>query len=364
MRALVIGGSGPTGPYIVEGLRQRGYAVAVLNRGVHPVALPDGVERIVGDPHFLPPLRQVLAKRTFDVVVASYGRLTFTAEALAGRTAHFIGIGGNASYRGYMESAAPMFPSGMIIPTPESAPIVEDPAEQRFAALVVAAEKAVFHFHSTGTIFRYPYVYGPRQVIPREWSVVRRILDGRRVMMITHGGLGLMTHMYAENIAHAVMQAVDKPKVAAGKIYNCGDEVQLDLRQLIEVIADALKVKMEIVSVPDLPNIRRAMFFPIPNHKLMDTFLIRHELGYRDVVPTLEAVARTARWYAQNPIERGSEFEQRLPDPFDYAAEDKFIALYRDFESKAAEVNVTAREPGHPYAHPKASSLSRDHRGR
>jgi hypothetical protein len=160
------------------------------------------------------------------------------------------------------------------------------------------------------------------------------------------------------------MLAVDKPKSAAGKIYNCGDEVQLDQRQLIEVIADALNVKMDIVSVPDLPAIRQAMFFPMPNHKLMDTFLIRHELGYRDLVPTVEAVARTARWYVENPIERGGEFEQRLPDPFDYAAEDKFIALYRDFETKAAQVKVIARDPGHPYAHPKASSLSRDHRGR
>jgi hypothetical protein len=38
--------------------------------------------------------------------------------------------------------------------------------------------------------------------------------------------------------------------------------------------------------------------------------------------------------------------------------------LYRGVESKAAEVKVVGRDPGHPYAHPKASSLARDHRGR
>jgi nucleoside-diphosphate-sugar epimerase len=252
----------------------------------------------------------------------------------------------------------------MHIPTRETVPSVDDPAEQRFAALVVAAEKAVMRFHPTATIYRYPYVYGPRQVIPREWSIVRRILDGRRVMLLMNGGLGLMTHMYAENIAHAVMLAVDKTAMASGKIYNCGDDVQFDQRQMIEVIAAALDAKMEIVPVPDLPTIRQAVFFPGANHKLMDTSLIRDELGYRDVIPTVEALTRTARWYVDNPIARGSEFEQRLPDPFDYAAEDKIIALYRDFAAKVAEVKVNARDPGHPYAHPKASSLSRDHRGR
>ncbi len=33
--ALVVGGTGPTGPYIVEGLLQRGYQVAILHRGEH-----------------------------------------------------------------------------------------------------------------------------------------------------------------------------------------------------------------------------------------------------------------------------------------------------------------------------------------
>ena len=34
-RALVVGGTGPTGPFIVNGLRDRGYAVAMLHTGRH-----------------------------------------------------------------------------------------------------------------------------------------------------------------------------------------------------------------------------------------------------------------------------------------------------------------------------------------
>jgi nucleoside-diphosphate-sugar epimerase len=34
------------------------------------------------------------------------------------------------------------------------------------------------------THIRYPYFYGPRQLAPREWSVTRRIRDGRTVVPV------------------------------------------------------------------------------------------------------------------------------------------------------------------------------------
>ena len=56
---------------------------------------------------------------------------------------------------------------------------------------------------------------------------------------------------------------------------------------------------------------------------------IREDLGYRDVVPAREAIGLTARDLRTNPIERGSETEMRLQDPFDYEAEDRLIERYR-----------------------------------
>ena len=51
MRALVIGGTGPTGPLLSTGCLSAGMTSA-WNRGVHDT--PDQhVERIVGDPHFV-----------------------------------------------------------------------------------------------------------------------------------------------------------------------------------------------------------------------------------------------------------------------------------------------------------------------
>ena len=47
MKALVIGGTGPTGHFLVNGLRARGYAVTILHSGNHEVKeIPDDVEHI------------------------------------------------------------------------------------------------------------------------------------------------------------------------------------------------------------------------------------------------------------------------------------------------------------------------------
>jgi len=365
VKALVIGGTGPTGPHIIEGLRKRGYRVSILNRGVHRIPLPDDVEHIIGDPHFVDPLREALGDRSFDVTIASYGRLAVTAEVLAGHTGQFIGIGGTPAYRG---SFIPTenWPTGNLLPIREDAPLA-GPEDHKFEALVAAAEKTTMKFHPTGTVFRYPYIYGPRQVIPQEWSIVRRVLDGRRSLIMIHGGLPLMTHLYAENAAHAVMLAVDKPQIAGGKIYNCADDLQLDYRQFVEVAAAALDVELEVISIPNVPSAHGTVMSALADHKLLDTNLIRSDLGYRDVVTSVEAITRTIQWYRDNPLERGGEYEQRLRDVFDYEAEDKIINLYRDFEAKLASVEVRPLDKDfakHPYAHPKKSVVGRDERGR
>ena len=38
--ALVVGGTGPTGPFIVNGLRERGYRVTIFHRGTHEIRKP------------------------------------------------------------------------------------------------------------------------------------------------------------------------------------------------------------------------------------------------------------------------------------------------------------------------------------
>lgn len=366
MRALVVGGTGPTGPFIVEGLRRRGYKVSIFHRGTHEIPeIPDDVEHIHGDPHFAETIDAALSGRTFDLTVATYGRIRLLAAALAGRTGRFVGIGGYAAYRGWVDPYA-LDPPGMSSPVPEDAPTVASETEQRFAWLIAQTERAVLQHHPTGTVFRYPYVYGPYQLRPREWSVIRRLLDGRREIILPHYGLSLSTHGWAGNLGHAVMLAVDRPDVTAGRIYNCGDLEQLTLGQIVQVIAGTLGRDVEIIPVPyEAAGTLKSMVLTPLGHQLLDLTRIRTELGYRDVLGVRAALARTVRWYVDHPPAPGGDVEKALGDPFDYAAEDRLIAAYRAgrdlldaASSKMPEVKW------HPYAHPREAGQQRDQKGR
>lgn len=367
MKALVVGGTGPTGPYLVRGLLERGYEVAMFHRGTHESdEIPECVEHIHGDPHFRETIESSLAGRDFDLALVTYGRLRHLSSVLRDRVGRFIAVGGVAVYRGYKEPEQ-LYPHGLLVPTREGDPRVDGEHEVRFSRLMTETEDAVFNDHPSATLFRYPYVYGPNQLIPREWCVIRRILDNRQHILVPEGGLMLATHGYVANLAHAVLLAVDRPRASAGQAYNCGDEKTLTIRQVIEVIARTMGASIEILSVPnEVATTARALTMREDmHHWVMDIAKLQRELGYRDLVDPVTALEQTVKWYLQNPPERLGEIEQRLADPFDYETEDLLIEAQRTALDTMRRIAVRAavhRRP-HAYAHPKQPG-ERDHRAR
>ena len=366
MRALVVGGTGPTGPYIVNGLLERGFDVAIFHRGTHEIdEIPPTVEHIHGDPHFLETIEESLDGRTFDLAIATYGRIRLLAQALQGKVGRFISVGGVAAYRGYLEPGR-LCPAGMPSPLPEDAAVVDDEHEHRFSWLIAQTERAVFEYHPDAAHFRYPYVYGPRQLIPREWSVVRRLRDGRRHLIVADGGLSLVTHGFAGNLAHSVLLAADQAAASAGQIYNCGDDEQYTTAQIIELIARKMGVDFELVNLPH-ELARSANLFGdgmSTHHRFMDTQKIRAQLGYHDICRVPDALGLTVDWLLEHAPEPGGDVEQRLQDRFDYAGEDRLIEAWRTASSAVGSIPIAeATERPHPYAHPKKPG-ERDHRNR
>jgi nucleoside-diphosphate-sugar epimerase len=366
MRALVVGGTGPTGPYIVNGLLERGYQVAIFHRGTHEIPeIPPQVEHIHGDPHFLETIEDSLAGRTFDIAVATYGRVRFLAEALVGKVGRFISVGGVASYRGYMNPEI-LSPTGLPVPVTEQMPVVTSEKEHRFSHLIAQTEQIVLDYHANAAHFRYPYVYGPRQLVPREWSIIRRALDKRSRIVLADAGLSLSTHGYVANLAHAVLLAVDKPKASSGEIYNCGDDTQFTLSQVVEAIATKMNHQFEIISMPyDLALPARPYITgPSTHHRVMDTSKIKNQLGYRDINPVVEALGLTVDWLLENRPDPGGELEERLQDPFNYDGEDRLIDAWHSSIERVREIPfAVANHRPHPYAHPRKPG-ERDHRNR
>jgi nucleoside-diphosphate-sugar epimerase len=366
MNALVIGGTGPTGPFIVEGLLKRGYQVAILHRGAHEVEFSEPVEHLHGDPHFVETLEEILGSRTFDVVICTYGRLRLVAQVMKGRTRRFIGVGGAAAYRVLVH--ARRGPVGIPIPISEDAPLNLDPDLDKFTYLMALSEQEVMKAHNEGhynaTIFRYPGVYGPRELASSDWSIIKRILDGRKYLILPDGGLILQSHGYAENMAHAVMLAVDKPEASRGQIYNVRDEKVISVRERIELVSQVMNHEWQFIDIPGRLARPARPYAGWAHHLVLDITKIKNDLGYRDIVSVEEAIRRTVNWHLSKPPEPDGQMERNLRDPFDYTTEDRFIEEFNQAATRMREIPL-AREPRHhPYPHPKEPGQLRDHRGR
>ena len=97
--ALVVGGTAATGLAIVEELKQRDFEVTIYHRGAHEVPGVADLEHIHGEPHFAETIASDLGDRSWDVVVATYGRIRYLAEALRGKTQQLVTVGGTPVQR-------------------------------------------------------------------------------------------------------------------------------------------------------------------------------------------------------------------------------------------------------------------------
>ncbi len=352
VKILVIGGTGPTGLPLVRLLTAGGHEVTILHRGIHEHPdTPEQVRHLHADPFDEQSLAGALDGTSWDTVVAMYGRLRRVAALTTGRCENFVSIGGVPAYRGWTDPWQ-HDPPGLPVPVREDAELVTDPEIDSKGYRIVRTEEAVYAAHPHATHFRYPYLYGPHQPVPREWLVVRRILDGRRRMIIADDGLTLHHHAYTENCSAAVLRAIEHPERARGTIFNIGDEEALTVRQMIEICARALDAELELVSMPyDLALPARPLLAQaLPTHRLLDLSALHHQLGHRDVVPAREATARTARWLAANPPKPGGTEEMVLTDPFDYDSEDQLVDSWQAAR-ESVRIPEFAAMPGYGLAY-------------
>ena len=354
--ALVVGGTGPTGPAIVEGLSRRGYGVTIFHSGRHEVdfSVPD-VEHIHDDPHFEETIERGLGTRTFDVAILLYGRLRLLAQHLKGRAGHAIAIGSAINiYAGPDDARWGGLGRPAQIPDTTTVFRRDDgkPGVDKLRLRMVQAMETFFACHPRGTYVGYPNNYGPRQPAPHDWLTIRRILDGRRRVVIGDGGLKTDSHVFTENAAQAVLAVVDKPEIAAGKRYTIADRTAYSIRQRIEFVARHMGAEIELINMPYeiawpcWPSYRYNRY-----HSLTESNLFRQDLGFVDPFTVEEGLAKTVDWLLANRPD--PDTESKLGDPFDYAAEDALVVGWRECGERLGAFHKDILSPGHPYLHPK-----------
>lgn len=356
---LVIGGTGPTGPYIVNGLIDRGYEVTILHSGMHEVEFKEQIEHIHTDPHFRETLEPALGQRNWDVVVFAYGRLRVAVEVFKHRTERMLAVGGATGSTAGADDARWGRLGRPANLREDNALMESDAVRNKFGWRMAEAEQALFAAHRAGyfqaTYIAYPLVYGPRQPGPHDWCVVRRALDKRSRFILVDGGVRIDSRAFAENAAHGMLLAIDQPEVSSGQKYFIADENIYTMRQRIEAIAACMGHQFEFVDIP--------FEFAAPAHvywrgyresRIRDTSKARIELGYRDKVSPDDALAQTVEWLLANRPAPDSEAERQIGDPFDYAWEDEVMARWEALRASLPSDGTRLLPRAHMYRHPTA----------
>ena len=180
------------------------------------------------------------------------------------------------------------------LPRPEDAYATSKrDAEQALAR--VAAETGL-----ETVVLRPPLVYGP--------GVKANFL--RLMHLVARGAplpLGAIVNrrslIYAGNLAHAIVTALDSPP-AAGRTYLVSDGEDVSTPALVRMLAQALGVKPRLLPVPlaalDVAAAlagRRAELARLTGSLQVDSSRIRSELAWRPPFTLAQGLELTAQWY-------------------------------------------------------------------
>jgi len=335
MRVLIIGGTRRSGPYLVRELIADGHEVFIYHRGQNQVTFTDQMTVIQGDrknyPEFVAQMADLAVDTVIDMIATNDQDIDAIVQTFAGRLRRYVVISSYEVYAAF-EAAWTRQTSLQPVPIPETAPsrqssivYAQTPSYEK-----IPMEQAALQAYRLGrlpcTIVRYPALYGPRDVTPREWYYVRQALDRRPWIGVGGGGQSLFSRGYLPNMAHAVVCLLRHPQTD-GEIFNAADEMALTNGQIIEMVGQILGHHWEMVPIPRtlMPPFVRSQALPfspdpydIEPHLLLDVHKIKCLAGYQDVVPVERALEETVLWLRDHPAPAGFL-------PVDHAAMDAAI---------------------------------------
>ena len=336
LRVILVGGTGFIGPYVAQRLTRLGHQVTVYHRGDHEPRLPFGV-RHVHSPLAARPVfgfPEELTALACDVVVAMHLVGERDARALAdafrGVARRVVALSSGDVYRAYGLVRGTETGPPDPCPLSEGAPLRTKlypyrggragPYDPETYEKILAEREIARHTELPATILRLPVVFGPGDEQHRFFATVKRIDDGRRAFLLEERlATWRWTHGYVENIAHAIVLAVDREE-AAGRIYNVGERATPSVAERVGKIAAAAGWRGTIV-LQEASKLPPHLLVPLhfDQEIVYDTSRLRRELGYEEPVSEAEALRRTIEWERANPP------AQVDPAQFDYTAEDRAL---------------------------------------
>jgi nucleoside-diphosphate-sugar epimerase len=333
MRVLVVGGTNFIGPRVIAALHRQGHEITVYHRGVHEADLPPGVRHLhsphatVPVLHFPPSLSDPPPDVVLHMFLVGENDARAAVARFAGVAGRIVALSSGDVYRAYGRILGTE--PGPLEPTPirEDAPLRQvyfpyrqgagGPTEWTYHYDKILAERALLGSNLPTTLLRLPAVYGPGDQHRRFRPYIKRMRDGREVILIERlQAKWRWTHGYVDDVAHAIASATTNESTA-GKVYNVGESTTPTMADRIKRMGELMGWTGSVVSVSRdrLPQHLRAPYEPTQD-LVMDSSRIRAELGYQETVSEDAALKRTIAW------EKSTEAVPGDPGPAEYAAED------------------------------------------
>ena len=253
--------------------------------------------------------------------------------AIQGNVGSFVVISSASVYRddlGRTLDEAPQngFPE-LPDPIPETQATVE-PGSATYSTRKVELERRLLDAAAAPvTILRPCAVHGRHSRHPREWWLVKRILDCRGAIPLAYRGTSRFHTSAVANIAALARIAVETP---ASRVLNIADPIAPAVAEIAAYIGRHLGYGGRIVEVDDRgypPGVGRTPW-SIPRPFVLDCQAAR-DLGYVPKTTYADAMKSTCDWLVETAAD--GDWKARFPvlaayprDLFDYAAEDAFLA--------------------------------------
>ena len=319
MKALVLGGTGYLGRQVVEVLLERGHEVTVIHRGQVEADSGKEAHHLHGDRAAIAGLVAGLEYDAFvDIRPMNDKDSQIVVEALRGRVRRSVHASSVDVYEAFDS-----FRAGTAtepVPFNEDAPVRkrlypyrgQNPRLEDYDKILMERTVLGAGPNFPACVMRFPVLYGPWDKQRREWPFLRRILDGRPVVM--GGGSSWLFHrMYIRDAARAMVLAAERDD-AMGHVFNVGEPQTLTMFQWAIAIGEACGRRADVRVIPDalLPEhlLGQATH---QQHILADTTRIRAALGYREERPAGETIRMSVEWHMANPPPGdGEEYRRQI----------------------------------------------------
>lgn len=321
MRITVIGGTEFIGRRIVEALHARGDRVMIVHRGqTEPDDLP-AVEHVHADRMRFESVAGQVRSFAPDAIVDTMALTRADTLAVLPHLpeAPTVVLSSMDVYRSFellVNGGADPQP----VPIDESSPIRVgrypyrgmERGDDDYEKLDVEP----LYLERGGCVMRLGMVYGPRDPQTREEFVLRRVRAGRDRIPVGASST-VFTRAHVDDVAAAVLAALDLPDVAAGQIFNIGESGSFSMDGWMRLILAAADSKAELVRVTEseLPR-DMGMTRSNPQHLIASSAKARALLGWRPR-DSASAIASSVVWHLANPPTSASS---------DFTADDEALA--------------------------------------